>query len=256
MGAQTSRFRLLLFLAGCSLGASVLAAQTLPAPASPPTQSAPIHHPRPTAAHPATAQVEPPPVPQPLPNWPINDQPSLASVRFDSSGLHINATNSSLQQIMNAIASATGTKVEGFTKDERVYGNFGPGQPRDVLAQLLQGSGYNIVMVGDQGRGAPREILLSSRSSANSSQPAGNRSQPQADSDDDSSDNQVDFQPPQPAPPMQPQPGPPGRQGFGGPDANNPQRTPQQIQQELMQRQQQILQQQQQMQQTNPPPNQ
>ena len=242
----------LLFLIGGSLCATTLPAQTPSAQLAPSTQPAPIHHPRPTAAHPAAAApVEPPPPP----NWPINDQPNPAAVQFDSAGLHIDATNSSLQQILTAVTSATGTKVEGFAKDERVYGNFGPGQPRDVLAQLLQGSGYNIVMIGDQGSGAPREIELSSRSAARGSPPGGNRNQSQADNDDDPNDNQVEFQPPQPA--QQPQPGPPARQGFGGSDGNGPQRTPQQIQQELMQRQQQLLQQQQQqMQTTNPPPNQ
>jgi hypothetical protein len=247
----------LLFLIGGSLCAATLAAQTPTAQPAPSTHSAAIHHPRPTAAHPATAAPVEPPPPPPMPNWPINDQPNPASVQLDSAGLHIDAANSSLQQILTAVTSATGTKVEGFAKDERVYGNFGPGQPREVLAQLLQGSGYNIVMIGDQGSGAPREIELSSRSAANGSQPGGNRNQSQADNDDDSNDNQVEFQPPQPAQPMQPPQNPPGRQGFGGSDGNGPQRTPQQIQQELMQRQQQLLQQQQQqMQTTNPPPNQ
>jgi hypothetical protein len=250
----------LLLLSAGSLCAAMLGAQTPATQPAPPTQSATIHHPRPTAAHPAaTASVEPPP--PPIPDWPINDQPSPAAVEFDASGLHIYATNSSLQQILAAVTLATGSKVDGFAKDQRVYGNFGPGQPREVLAQLLQGSGYNIVMVGDQGHGAPREILLSSRSAASGAQPGGNRNQSQADNDDDSNDNQVEFQPPQPAQQMQPQQGPPGRQGFGGSDGNGPQRTPQQIQQELMQRQQQLLQQQQQQQQqlqqtTTPPPNQ
>ena len=252
---RTSTPRLLILISG-SLCAAMLASQTPATQPAPPAQSVPIHHPRLTLAHPAaTTPLEPPP-PPPMPNWPINDQPNPASVQFDSAGLHIDATNSSLRQILTAITSATGTKVEGFSKDERVYGNFGPGQPRDILAQLLQGSGYNIVMIGDQGLGAPREIELSSRSAANGSQPGGNRNQSQADNEDDSNDNQVDFQPPQPAQPVQPPPGPPGRQGLGGSDGNGPQRTPQQIQQELIQRQQQLLQQQQQQMQANPPPNQ
>jgi hypothetical protein len=223
--------------------ASVVSAQS---PSSPTT-----HHTRPTAAHAVTAApvVEAPPPP---PNWPVNDQPTHAQVKWDSAGLQIDAENSSLQQILADVATATGTKVEGFAGDERVFGDFGPGQPRDILAQLLQGSGYNIVMIGDQGRGAPRQVLLTARKvSSGTAQPASRSTA--GDNDDDAYDNQIDTQPPQPAQPMQPvQPQSPVRPGFG-PDGQM--RTPQQIQQELLQRQQQILQQQQQIQQQgNPQP--
>lgn len=208
---------------------------------------------RPSSAHSATAaSVEPPPPPL-QPNWPINDQPTPASVKWDSTGLHIAAANSSLQQILSEVTAATSTKLEGFNKDERVFGTFGPGQPRDVLSQLLQGSGYNIVMIGDQGRGAPREIVLSARSTGAAPQAGAHPSQ---DDNEDDYDNQIEVQPPQPAQPMQQvppqQPQPAGRMGIG-PDGTP--RTPQQIQQELIQRQQQILQQQQMQQQGNPPQN-
>jgi hypothetical protein len=150
-----------------------------------------------------------------------------------------------LRQILEEIAIATGTKVEGFNQDQRVFGNFGPGRARDVLSQLLQGSGYNMVMIGDRGTGAPRELILSGRK-AGGSPPQNPRSMPE-DNDDDTYDNQIDTQPPQ-----QPEQEPPGRFAPEGT------RTPQQIQQELQQRQQLLLQQQQQMQQqqtTTPPPN-
>ena len=98
-----------------------------------------------------------------MPHWPLNDRPAEAFVVWDSHGLRINATNSSLQQILKDVSTATGTKVEGLTTDQRVFGNYGPGQARDVLSQLLQGSGYNVLMIGDQGQGVPRQILLSAR---------------------------------------------------------------------------------------------
>jgi hypothetical protein len=47
----------------------------------------------------------------------------------------------------------------------RIFGAYGPGQPRDVLSQLLEGSGYNVLMIGDQGQGAPRQIVLTPRRS-------------------------------------------------------------------------------------------
>jgi hypothetical protein len=213
--------------------AGLVAAQTSP------THRVPVHRARPSAAHPpAVAPVEPPPPP----NWPVNDQPTPAAVEWDNNaGLRINAANSSLQQILGSLSTITGTKVEGFGKDQRVFGSYGPGEPRDVLTQLLHGSGYNFLMIGDQGRGgAPQQILLSARNGNGGgvSQPPAHSAQ--EDSDDESYDNQIDTQPPQP--PQQQQPLPPGRPGFG---PEGPARTPQQIQQELMQRQQQILQQQQ-----------
>ena len=64
---------------------------------------------------------------------------------WEATGLRINASNSSLQQILNEVSVETGTKVEGLGADQRVYGEYGPGQARDVLSQLLQGSGYNVL---------------------------------------------------------------------------------------------------------------
>ncbi|MGB6193122.1 MAG: hypothetical protein WBF42_11680 [Terracidiphilus sp.] len=238
MRAFKPQSRLALFAAimWCAVAVS---AQTPPAPQAQSTPSR--HHTR--AAH-AQAPAEPTPPPPPPPNWPINSTPIPPSVKWNATGLSIEASNASLRQILDDIASATGTRVEGFSQDQRVFGNFGPGRPRDVLSQLLQGSGYNIVMIGDQGTGAPRELLLSGRN-------AGGPSQAQAphptqdDSDDDSYDGQIDTMPP-----AQP---PPEPMRFA-PDAG---RTPQQIQQELQQRQQQMLiqQQNQPQQTTNPPPN-
>ena len=91
-----------------------------------------------------------------MPDWPVNDKPSPASVVWDATGLRINASNSSLQQILSEVSTETGTKVEGMGADQRVYGVYGPGQARDVLSQLLQGSGYNVLLAGDIGQGAPR----------------------------------------------------------------------------------------------------
>jgi hypothetical protein len=227
------------------LCAQPVAAQT--AAASPASTTVPgpahkAHHPhtRPSASPPLTPPVAttfaPIPAPAPAPPlWPANDLAAQASVVWDSRGLRIDAQNSSLQQILNDFSTATGTKVEGMATDERVFGVFGPGQARDVLSQLLQGSGYNILMIGDQGQGTPRQIVLSARHAGDAQPaPAGNPS-----SSDDDADTEEPQQPPQAAPA-------PFRPGF-------PPRTPQQINAQEQQRQQQ--QQQQQQQQNNNPPN-
>jgi hypothetical protein len=118
-----------------------------------------------------------PPIPEP-PHWPVNDRPADASVTWDSHGLLIAAQNSSLKQIMNEVSTITGTKIEGLGADQRVFGAYGPGKAREVLSQLLDGSGYNVLMIGDQGEGTPRQIVLTARGGANSQPAAGANNMP------------------------------------------------------------------------------
>jgi hypothetical protein len=111
----------------------------------------------------AAAQAPVVPAAPPAPYWPANDHPHAATVVWDSHGLHVEASNSSLEQILKDVSTATGAKLEGFSADQRVFGSYGPGTAREVLSQLLDGSGYNVVLIGDQGEGTPREIVLSSK---------------------------------------------------------------------------------------------
>jgi hypothetical protein len=196
-----------------------------PAAAVSSTPSSPAH--KPAHPHKHTAQVKPPappaapapvtpPAPE-LPKWPANEKPTPATVTWDSRGLRIDAANSSLAQILTDVSTATGAKVEGFDTDQRVFGAFGPGPARDVLSQLLQGSGYNVVLIGDQGEGTPREIVLSVRHTG----PATAAGPPAPASDEDADADE------------KPQPGqPPIRPGF--PPGRQP-RTPQQMQQQMLQ---------------------
>jgi hypothetical protein len=50
--------------------------------------------------------------------------------------------------------------IQGLTKGPRVFGIYGPGNSREVLTDILTGSGYNFVLVGGASDGAPRELLL------------------------------------------------------------------------------------------------
>jgi hypothetical protein len=181
---------------------------------------------------PATAPAQPPP-----PNWPANDLPAPASVVWDSHGLSITASNSSLAQILNDASTAIGAKIEGMGQDQRVFGSYGPGPARDVLSQLLDGSGYNVLLIGDQGQGTPRRIVLSERS-ATEGQTAQNKSHSTPADEDTDADQQAD----QPPEPPQPEPQPPQTQNGAAPAV--PVRSQQQIIQEMQQRQQQMQQQQ------------
>jgi len=245
IGAPVSFGPALLVAAAALLTVSA-AAQSAPSNAAP-TETTPRRstHARskPSPAH-APAPQEQPETAQPapeLPKWPVNDSPAKPSVTWDSQGLKIDASNASLHQILNDVSTATGAKLEGFGADERVFGEYGPGQARDILSQLLHGSGYNVLMIGDQGEGTPRQIVLSPRKAGG---PPASTNRPPQDAQDEDVPEQPEPEeqpPPQPQlingrPPMPPQ-GPPG-----------PPRTPQQVLQELQQRQQQIQDQQQQQQ--------
>jgi hypothetical protein len=172
------------------------------------------------------------PAPQPvLPDWPANDKPTPATVTWNSQGLLVTASNSSLAQILSDISTATGTEIDGFSNDQRIFGSYGPGQTREILSQLLQGTGYNVVMVGDQGQGTPRHMLLSTR---NATSAAVGKVEAKSSDDEDADDDE-------PAPPPTPQP---VRPMPGGPP-----RTPL----EMMQQRQQQMQQQRGQQPPNPP---
>jgi hypothetical protein len=225
-------------LAGLALAAALGGAQGLEAQA-PESTAKPVaahkhhaaSHAKPHAGHakqmPDVAPVAEAakPVKPEVPAWPANEKPAPATIAWDSHGLRITASNASLQQIMQDVATTTGTAVEGLGDDVRVYGVYGPGQTRDVLLELLHGSGYNVLMIGDQGQGTPRQIVLSSRHPG--AAPAAAEEAPAAANDDDTDSDD------QPA-------APPVRPGF---NPGGPAHTPQQVTEDMRQRQQQMQQQ-------------
>ena len=116
---------------------------------------------QPFVAPPPTAATQPfltPTAAQPLS---LLQQPAQsAKIVFTEHSLVIHAENSSLAEILHQFAEKSGMQISGLGNDERVFGNFGPGAPRDVLADLLNGTAYNQVLLGDLSNGAPRELIL------------------------------------------------------------------------------------------------
>jgi hypothetical protein len=147
-----------------------------------------------------------------------------AQIDFANDSLSIRADNSSLAAILHQIASSSGMKVEGLGGDERVFGNFGPGAPRDVLANLLDGTAYNLVLLGDLNNGAPRELILTpaTRSGSPAPSPA-----PQANADE--ANNEQDAADVPPSPPEAPPP-PPGTSPQTPPGVRTPQQLFEQLQ--------------------------
>lgn len=83
-----------------------------------------------------------------------------AAIRFGAGSLAIDADNSSLSAILREISKESGMTIDGLNGDERVFGSFGPGKPFDVLSDLLNGTQYNVMMVGSLTNGAPRRLSL------------------------------------------------------------------------------------------------
>ena len=206
------------------------------------------------------------PQPQPNPQSPAtqaaaNQQPSTPyglalqpsnppRISYAGGQLTVTADNSSLPDILNGVMKATGARLDGNrpADSERVFGQFGPGTPRDVLNSLLTGSRYDYILVGaldDPGR--VQQIMLSPHGSSLANvASAQNRNQPEQPNEDEDSNETVVAQPSgatePPSPPAQVNPPPepaPGQQQV---------KTPEQLLQEL-----QRLRQQQQQQTTNSP---
>jgi len=181
------------------------------------------------------------PLRQTLPSL-LDKPPQPASVTLSSGELAVKADNSSLSQILGQLASTSGMTINGLNKDQRVFGSYGPGTPQQVLSALLDGAGYNVMMLGISRDGAPRQLILTARSNT-PTMPA----QQQASQDDDQpppadeDENQNNDSPPVNFPerinPVIPHESPDGQQNGGV-------KTPQQILQELQQLRQQQQQQQ------------
>ena len=138
-----------------------------------------------------------------------------ADITVTPRAMTIKADNSTLSQILHDISGTTGMKVDGLGKDERVFGTYGPGDPHEVLLSLLEGSGYNVMMVGQTASGAPRQLTLTQRATSPSA--AAGSAQVQRNQEEEEPDADPDV--PQSVPePQQPQlinqpPPPPSQEG-------------------------------------------
>lgn len=219
----------------------------------------------------ASAQRPLDPVPQPPPPPPtLEQQPAQPpQVSFLNGQLTIISRNSTLGDILRAVARQTGAVIElppgaGF---ERVAGRMGPGPARNVLAELLNGSHYDYVMVASStSPGGLQHVILTPKAAGGVSpapaaayQPPSPQPQVISNEGDMPPDANADEEgiPPEQGPPQEPpeQQAPPNSaiSPDGSPQPNNSSgvKTPEQLLQELQRMQQQ---QQQQQQQQNQPP--
>ena len=222
--------------------------------AQPQTSSKPASSPLPAIAPTAT--------PPSAPLTPAQSPPQRAKVTYADNEITVAAGNSSLNQILHDISRLTGIKITGGVTDERVFGDYGPASPSQVLATLLNGTGSNMLLVQSTGD-APTELILTPR------QGGPTPPNPNAQSFDDSNESSdeappnpvarpIRHMPPSPYAPR-PIPGPPSADNSGQtsdppaqaapadgtvqPSSPNGIKTPQQIYDELQRLRQQQSQQ-------------
>src|SRR6266849_2256300 len=120
-------------------------------------------------------QPAPDPAPTPAPPPPLTPEqgPSYPpEVSLQGGQLTIVARNSTMSDVLTAVKQRTGAAVDmPAVSSERVVGRFGPGAPRDVMAQLLNGSHYDYVLLGSPADpGSLKKVVLVAR--ANGPEPA------------------------------------------------------------------------------------
>jgi hypothetical protein len=88
--------------------------------------------------------------PAPLEPLPLEQVPAVAPrVHFSGGELSIVAHNSTLSDVLKEVREQTGAEFEiPPNANERVVADLGPGPARSVLADLLNGTHFNYVMVG------------------------------------------------------------------------------------------------------------
>src|SRR5256886_8193173 len=212
--------------------------------------------PKRTQAKPSPAQPQAVPQAQSTPApalTPEHGPSSPPQVNFQGGQLTIVARNSTMSDVLNAVKQKTGAGVDmPAGSSERVVGQFGPGAPRDVMAQLLNGSHYDYVLLGSPADpGALNKIVLMAKSNGPEPAPTPQANQQQqGDNENLQAVPEVESENPvensgEATPNMQEQPQeePQADQGDQSQDQQNGNgpvvKTPEQLLRELQQQQQQ-----------------
>lgn len=131
-----------------------------------------VKSPMPAAAQPLP-QVQTPVQPV-YPPRPEQMTPVAPQVTYQNGLLSIQAQNSTLSSILSAVRTSTGARVEmpADTANDRAAAQLGPGNPRDVLASLLQGSRFDYIFIGSPtDPDALSEIILTPHAGSSSGAP-------------------------------------------------------------------------------------
>jgi hypothetical protein len=93
--------------------------------------------------------------------------PAAPRVTYQNGLLSISATNSTFSELFRAVQKATGTVIEypATAANDRIAVELGPGKPKDVIKDLLDGSSFDYILTGvpgDSGR-VQRLVLMTQR---------------------------------------------------------------------------------------------
>src|SRR6202044_3235317 len=215
----------------------------------------------PHRTHGKKKNVPPPPLPSgtqgPVPQVPLDAIPAIApQVSYENGLLTIVAQNSTLSDILRGVRKHTSADIEiPATANERVVMRLGPAPAREVMAELLNGSRFNYILLGssEDSNALVRVVLVAKTPDTPTGQPgqAANgapppaATNPTADAEAEAAEENIDETADQNAAEAE-QPANPDQPGV---------KTPQQLLQEMQQRQM-LMQQQQQANQpgATPPP--
>jgi hypothetical protein len=211
--------------------------------------------------------------PTPLQPLPLDQVPAVApKVTYEGGQLSIVAHNCTLADVLRAVKKQLGADLDvPPNATERVVADLGPGRPRDVITDLLNGTHFNYVIVGSASDpSAVQSLALTPKTGGTETAAAAPPSRPAvpprgfqpgmrppvqgmqppaeaAQADDDNTD------PPEEATDQADQDEPPAQQQADQNQGQQTPKTPEQLLQELQRQQQQMQQQQQQGQQPGQP---
>ena len=232
------------------LGGGMMFAQ-LPAPTAAPA-SAPAATPAAAAAMPTAAAAMPTAAAPTVVKPAVQPAARPARVVYSGGKIEVDADNSSLRQIFQKIAEATGMKITGSVADERVFGKYGPGAPAEILKSLLGGTGVNLLLK-ETASGVPEELILTPQDGSAAPPPAPAAQQASAASVPEPDVSLPAYGPGGPQDVVRDINGVPVSQGaIPAVAAPPPVQTPEQLQQRIQQAQQQQQQETQQRQQAGP----
>ena len=128
----------------------------------------------------------PPPLPSgptgPVQALPLDSiAPVAPQVSYQNAQLTIVAPNSTLGDILRAVRKQTGAEIDVPSAPERVVTHLGPGPAREVLAELLNGSRFNYVLLGSPADDAQLTRVVLVAKSANETVGPANNASPQPD---------------------------------------------------------------------------
>ncbi|MBO0912144.1 MAG: AMIN domain-containing protein, partial [Acidobacteria bacterium] len=108
--------------------------------------------------------------------------PSEVRVAGGKGALEIHARNATLSEVLFQVEKQTGAEIAipAGTEQQRVIGDFGPGTASEVLAELLNGSDLNFVVVGAPNDPYALRSVILTRKAPGSVEPAPSNNAPGA----------------------------------------------------------------------------